>query len=71
MLSTEGYRYYVLFLDDYNKFTWIYPLKLKSDTLVAFSHFLNVVKIQFSGTIKALQSYNGGEYVRVHKLIML
>lgn len=40
VLSTEGYRYYVHFIDEYSRFVWVYPLKLKSDTYVAFNHFL-------------------------------
>lgn len=29
MLSANGYEYYVLFVDDYSQFTWLYPLKQK------------------------------------------
>ena len=25
-LSIDGYRYYISFVDDYNKYTWIFPL---------------------------------------------
>jgi hypothetical protein len=33
-----GKQYYVSFIDDYNKFSWIYPLKFKSKV---FSNLLN------------------------------
>lgn len=39
VMSTNGYRYYVHFLDDYNRFVWIYPLKLKSDIVGMFYLF--------------------------------
>lgn len=68
VMSTDGYRYYVHFIDDYSRFTWIYPLKLKGDTFAAFSHFLALVKMQFGGTVKMVQSDNGTEYNRVHHL---
>lgn len=42
--ASDGYRYYVHFLDDFSRFTWIYPLKLKSDTFAAFTHFITLVK---------------------------
>lgn len=38
-LSTYGFHYYILFIDDYNKFIWLYPLKKKSGTLVVFKQF--------------------------------
>ena len=31
LLSNEGYKYYVHFIDDYCRYTWIYPLKGKSE----------------------------------------
>ena len=37
--SCDGYKYYVLFVDYYSRFTWIFPLKLKSDTLSVFLKF--------------------------------
>lgn len=36
LMSTDGYRYYVHFLDGFSSHTWIYPLKLKNDVLNAF-----------------------------------
>lgn len=43
-------------------------LKLKSDTMVAFTHFINMVKNQFGTSIKAFQSDSGGEFKRVHQM---
>lgn len=36
MPSPSGSRYYVIFVDDYSRFTWIYLMKHKSEV---FSHF--------------------------------
>ncbi|KAL5854003.1 hypothetical protein ACOSQ4_003805 [Xanthoceras sorbifolium] len=36
LLSSEGYRYYIIFVDACTRFTWLYPLKLKSDELATF-----------------------------------
>lgn len=68
MSSTDGFKYYVIFLDDFSRFVWIYPLRQKSDTLAAFTHFQTMVQTQFATTIQALQSDNGTEYSRIHQL---
>lgn len=60
--SASGYRYYVIFVDDFSRFTWFYPLKQKSDfydVLVLFSTF---VANQFESRIKTFQSDGGTEF---------
>jgi histone deacetylase 1/2 len=61
-VSNCGYTYYIAFVDACTKFTWLYFLKTKSDALSAFNQFHNMVKTQFSTTIKAIQSDWGGEF---------
>ena len=34
--STTRYRYYIHFLDDYTRYTWIYPLKFKFEAFSVF-----------------------------------
>lgn len=68
ILSSEGYRYYVHFLDDHSRYTWIFPLRQKSDTIEAFKQFSTMVTTQFNAQIKALQSDGGGEYLSIHSL---
>jgi hypothetical protein len=34
--SSSGYRYYVSFIDDFSKFSWIYVIKHKSDVHCIF-----------------------------------
>nr|GFC07278.1 retrovirus-related Pol polyprotein from transposon TNT 1-94 [Tanacetum cinerariifolium] len=42
--SIDGYRYYVIFVDDYSRFTWFYPLKAKSDFPAVFETFVCFVQ---------------------------
>lgn len=69
--SVSGIRYYLLFLDHFSQFIWVYPLHRKSDTLSKFIHFSTYVQTQFHCKIKSLQCDNGEEYVnRVFKTYM-
>jgi histone deacetylase 1/2 len=64
-MSFGRYKYYVSFIDDYSKFTWIYLLKHKSDVFQKFRDFQQHVERLFDCKILAFQSDWGGEY---HKL---
>lgn len=61
--STDGYRYYVIFVDDYSRFTWCYPLKTKTGFYSVLPIFLNLVQTQCSRKVKVFQSDGGTEFV--------
>lgn len=61
-LSVQGHKYYVLFVDDYSRYSWIFPMKRKSEVLQIFIQFRIYVEKQFSCQIKQFQSDEGGEY---------
>ncbi|KAI3694071.1 hypothetical protein L1987_77030 [Smallanthus sonchifolius] len=60
--SKDGYRYYVIFIDDYSRFTWFYPLKAKSEFFVILTSFLTFVQNQLSTNVKVFQSDGGTEF---------
>jgi transposase InsO family protein len=61
--TTEGgSRYFVIFVDDYSRFTWIYMLKHCSDLVPIFQTFHKMIQTQFSRTIKVFRSDNAQEY---------
>lgn len=60
--SISGLKYYLIFLDQFSHFVWVYPLHRKSDTFEKYVHFSNYVQTQFNRRIKSLQCDNGGEY---------
>jgi len=60
--SNFGFQYYVIFVDDYSRFTWLYPLHLKYEFYDIFVHFKSFVKNQFNTSIKAFQSDGGTEF---------
>jgi hypothetical protein len=54
--SIERYKYYVSFVDDYTKFTWIYLLKFKSEVIQKFHEFQSLVERFFNWKIITVQS---------------
>lgn len=69
VLLPEGYRYYVHFLDDFSQFVWIYPqIKLKSNVVDAFGHFITMVKNQLRRQLKLYKLTMEEKYVKIHKM---
>ena len=52
--SILGYKFYVIFVDDFTRFTWLSLLKHKSEVFTVFLHFKAFVENQFGSTIKTL-----------------
>ena len=63
-VSLRGYEYYVTFIDDHSKKTWIYFLKRKKseEVLQRFQEFKSLVENQIGRKIRVLRSDNRGEY---------
>ncbi|PNX90814.1 histone deacetylase, partial [Trifolium pratense] len=60
--SFDGYSYFLTCVDAYTRFTWIFPLKLKSHTLMTFKNFKSMVELQYNLPIKSVQTDGGGEF---------
>ena len=61
--SIDGFKYYVIFVDYFSKYIWLYPIKQKSDVKILFPQFKSLVENFFKTNIVALFTDNGGEYV--------
>ena len=61
-LSIDGFKYFVTFIDDFSKVTWVYLLKSKSEVFECFKDFHRLVITHFSAHIKTLRTDNGTEY---------
>jgi histone deacetylase 1/2 len=64
--SINKNKYYVSFIDDFSKFTWIYLLKKKSDVFQHFHDFQNHVERLFDKKIITMQTDWGGEYQKLN-----
>ncbi len=61
--SLSGAKYFITFIDDHSRKTWIYFLKSKDEVLCRFKKFKALVGNLIGKKIKVLHSDNGGEYV--------
>ncbi|GAA5922981.1 hypothetical protein JCM6882_000245, partial [Rhodosporidiobolus microsporus] len=61
VLSSNGRRYLVPFVDDHSRMLWVEALGRKSDVLGAFQQFKALVK-ESGKSIQRFRSNNGSEY---------
>jgi transposase InsO family protein len=60
--SMSGYVYYVSFIDDYSRKTWLYFLKSKDEVFNKLKEFKALIENLSKRKIKILRSDNRGEY---------
>ncbi|KAJ4767139.1 hypothetical protein LUZ62_077514 [Rhynchospora pubera] len=65
IVSFHGFRYYVTFVDDFSRFTWIYFLKQKSDVPHVFTLFKAQVENILGTSIKVLRTDGGTEFKKI------
>lgn len=69
ILSTNHQKYYVLFVDHYTRYSWLYPLQRKSELKDIFQAFKPLVENRFNSKICTLYTDNGGEYLALRKYL--
>ena len=62
-MSRENQKYFVTFIDEKSKYTWLTLLPSKDRVLEACMNFQAYVSNQYNATVKVLRSDNGGEYI--------
>lgn len=62
-IGIDGSKYYIIFVDHYSKYIWLYPMPNKSSVQTIFPQFRHLVENRFNKKIKSLYSDNGGEYI--------
>ncbi|XP_056845677.1 uncharacterized protein LOC130496951 [Raphanus sativus] len=66
-MSRDSQKYFVTFIDEKSKYTWVTMLPSKDRVLDAFINFQAYVANQYNATVKVLRSDNGGEYTTERK----
>ena len=62
ILTRGGNRYFITFIDDSSRFTYVYLLKHKDDAFNVFKVYKAEVENQLGKKIKIIRSDRGGEY---------
>ena len=62
--SICGSRYFVIFVDNYSCYNWIFYMKYGSELLQVYSNFAKMVETQFSKCIKIFRSNNALKYIQ-------
>ena len=60
--SLSGAKYFLTFIDDKTRYTWIYVLKHKSQVFEKFLEWKALIEKSTGEMLKTLQTDNGGEY---------
>ena len=61
-ISLSGYVYYVSFIDDFSRKTWIYFVKNKDEVFRKFKEFKALIKNHTKNNIKTFRLDNGREF---------
>ena len=61
--STLGFRYFVTFIDDFSRCTWLFLMKSRAKLFSIFQKFFAEIRNQFNTTIRILRSDNVLEYL--------
>ena len=59
-----GSRYFVVFVDDYSRYNWIFHMKHRFELLQVYSNFAKMIETQFSKRIKIFRSDNALQYTQ-------
>ncbi|KAM1594973.1 hypothetical protein PS2_001292 [Malus domestica] len=62
-LSCTGFKYYLIIVDDFTKYSWLYPLYLKSDVSSALITFVLKVQTLFASKVQCFRTDSGGEFL--------
>jgi transposase InsO family protein len=63
VVSVNGMKYFVTFIDCYSRMTWVYLMRHKDEVFHCFQNFHAYVKNQFQVQVQVLRTDNGTEYL--------
>lgn len=67
--SADNAKYYLLIVDHFTRYSWMYPLQRKSQVKEVFVVFVSLVENRFQAKVKTLYSDNGSEYIALRSYL--
>ena len=61
--SLHKKKYILVIVDDFTKFTWVFVLRLKSETASTLINFITNAEVQLRNLVRKIRSDNGTEFV--------
>jgi len=61
--SLSGAHWFVSFIDDHTRMTWVCLMKSKNEVSSLFQQFHKIIATQYKSNIQVLHTDNGGEFV--------
>ena len=60
--TLRGSRWFVTFIDDCTRMTWLCLMKTKDEVNLLFQNFHKMIETQYNAKVRVLRSDNDGEY---------
>ena len=70
MSVRQDYIYFIIFVDDFLRYIYVFLMRHKSETFEKFKKFRYEIEKQIKQSLKALRSDRGGEYLSEEFLII-
>ena len=55
IISNSGFKYFFIFVDEFSRYVWLYPMRLKSETFAKFLQFISMAENFCNSRVKFLQ----------------